>query len=167
MTDNTKTLILMRHAKSSWSDLALQDYDRPLNHRGCQDAEVIGEWLSLNADKPDLVLCSSAQRAVQTASLVSYSFDLASSDIEFREDLYLASVSHLHALVTQTLKEVSSLMLIGHNPGLETLLINLCSEVESQANGKVFTTANCAIISISDTMNSELVSLIRPKELCI
>ena len=97
----TKTLIIMRHAKSSWDDPDLADYDRPLNERGLRDAPRMAQWLSDAELIPDQVITSAACRASQTASIVANELALESDILETRDlylsgyDTYLEQVSYL------------------------------------------------------------------------
>lgn len=159
-----KILILMRHAKSNWDVAALKDIHRPLSRRGERDAETMGQWLSEQIAPPQLVLCSSAKRAVQTAQLALPAFDLSQTEVEYWEDLYLVSEQHLYRLAMESLNDVSRLMMIGHNPGMEMLLTKMCKNVPVQDNGKVFTTANCAVIEMHSAMQAKLAAFGRPKE---
>lgn len=116
-----KTLFLLRHAKSSWKDDAQSDYDRPLNERGKRDAPSVGRFLRERSLQPDLVLSSSAKRARKTARSV---IDASGYDLELKltDELYLAAPeAYIHEL-SKLPDEVQSVLLVGHNPGLEELL---------------------------------------------
>src|ERR1043166_6098317 len=116
-----KTLILLRHAKSSWKDDSLADIDRPLKDRGISDADLIGEWIRQQKIVPDLVLSSPAKRARQTAELVLKSARLK-VEPRFEERIYEASTRQLFQVLSHVEDAVTSLILIGHNPGFEDLL---------------------------------------------
>ena len=88
------TLITMRHAKSGWDDPGAEDRDRPLSDRGRRDAPRIGQWLHNAAPLPDLILCSSAQRTLETAQAVTGQLDGAPEPIP-RDDLYMARSDRL------------------------------------------------------------------------
>lgn len=115
----TRTLILMRHAKSSWADPGMADIDRPLNRRGRGDAPRMGEWLKSAGLKPDLVLVSPARRTRETfAGLVEgYGSRLPS---EIAPAIYEAEPVALLELVRA--QRLPTVMLLGHNPGCEQLL---------------------------------------------
>lgn len=115
------TLLLMRHAKSSWDDADCTDHDRPLNSRGLRDAPQMGRWLQAQGLRPARIITSSARRARHTAELVAAAFDPPPPIVE-REDLYHATVDQLaRALLALTAAD-DVVLVIGHNPGLEGLL---------------------------------------------
>lgn len=119
-----KTLFLLRHAKSEWSDPDARDFDRALNPRGIKAAGKIGSYMRREGLRPSLVLCSPAERARQTAAIA---LRAAGSTAEVRYDvrIYEASVSTLIEVVSQVEERVDELMLVGHNPSLEGLLLSL------------------------------------------
>lgn len=123
-----KTLYLLRHAKSSWQDTGLTDFDRPLNGRGREEAPLVGRFIRKREIRIDFVLCSPAARARQTAALVKESAALT-AELLFDERIYEADVARLLEVVTQAAESVDALMLVGHNPGLEELLTFLTGEV--------------------------------------
>lgn len=118
-----KTLYIVRHAKSSWDDLTLDDFDRPLNKRGKHDAPLMGNLLNKMGVDPELMLSSPAKRAKATAIAIAEQLDKPKKDIVFNEDIYHASASELIRIISKTDKHINSLMLFGHNPGL-TFLAN-------------------------------------------
>jgi len=122
-----KTLYLLRHAKSSWKDSDLQDFDRPLNGRGEDAAPLVGRYIREQKLKVDLILSSPATRARQTAALVKESAKLA-ADLLYDERIYEAEAARLLEVVTQAAESADALMLVGHNPGLEQLLMLLTGE---------------------------------------
>ena len=115
-----KKLYLIRHAKSSWKDLSLDDYQRPLNKRGKRDAPFMGELLKKKGISPDLILASPALRAKITAETIAEKLN-ASEKLMFNEDIYEASSSTLKSIITQVDDNCSTLFLVGHNPGLNML----------------------------------------------
>ncbi len=116
-----KTLLLLRHAKSSWGNDALADFDRPLNDRGRRDAPRMGQLLKSLDLTPDLIITSTAARAATTAERVAGagSFD---GEIVYTDDLYLADPETYIELARQTNDDVATLMMVGHNPGIEMLV---------------------------------------------
>jgi phosphohistidine phosphatase len=112
-----KRLILLRHAKSLQDD-AKKDKDRPLNARGRADAPRMGSYMHRRRYLPQLVLCSSARRTVETWELVGPELEAAVPS-RFPDALYLASAETIANLVQGTDDHVSTLLVIGHNPGLE------------------------------------------------
>lgn len=124
-----KTLLILRHAKSSWEREDLSDPDRPLAPRGKRDAPRMGELLRKQALLPDLLLTSTAKRARATAELVAEAAGY-SGDIRQESSFYMAGTEeYLEAL--QALPDAyEQVMIVGHNPGLEVLLEDLTGEWE-------------------------------------
>lgn len=119
-----RQLFIMRHAKSSWSDPGMADFDRPLNHRGQTAAPRMGRRLDENDIRVDIILASTARRVRETMDRLESNWDHRAQVI-WEKQLYLASVptllEHLAALDTAW----SRVMLIGHNPGLSELVMHL------------------------------------------
>src|SRR5687767_9333300 len=113
-----KTLFILRHAKSSWDDPDLADFDRPLNGRGKSAAPFMGEVMKREAFEPDVIMSSPAVRARATALLVKESGDL-SAEIRFDERIYEASAQALRQVAAGIDDSFRSAMLVGHNPGME------------------------------------------------
>ena len=124
-----KTLYLIRHAKSSWDDMALADEDRPLNRRGKRDAPKVGERLAKRRPKPDLILSSPATRAVMTAEIIAKKLDYKRSKIVLDDRLYAVSADDLLEVIHQLDDKVERVMLIGHNPELTGLAHRLSSKI--------------------------------------
>lgn len=169
-----KRLILMRHAKSDWSQDGLTDFERPLNKRGVKDASKMGKWMAerIKASRvslPRLILCSSARRTRQTKDLFLLSLQSAGVDSHGikqhdLDSMYLASTSTLVDLVHQHLNNHHSLMLIAHNPGMDGIVSHYCPAPPLSNSGKLMTTANISIIEFDDLLNPQLVALQRPRE---
>lgn len=113
-------LTLFRHAKSSWADPLLNDFDRPLNERGQQAAPAMGAWITAQKIRPDLVICSSALRTRQTLAAIRPHLH-GNPTVRHAKALYLASAETLLKLIQATDSGMAHLMLVGHNPGLEDL----------------------------------------------
>lgn len=124
-----KQLFLLRHAKSSWDDDSLDDFDRPLNPRGKKAAPMMGNVIKERDIAPDIILCSPAKRTKQTLKLVNETAKLE-TDITFEEAIYDSSVADLRNLLKKQKRSVNSILLIGHNPGLEELLEELTGKYE-------------------------------------
>jgi phosphohistidine phosphatase len=122
-----RTLLLLRHAKSSWKDSDLRDFDRPLNQRGLKAAPAIGRLIRKRKLQPDLVLSSPAERARQTTQLVIEAAGLK-TELRYDERIYEASVARLMGIVSELDDEAGIVMLVGHNPGFEELLEVLTGE---------------------------------------
>src|ERR1700682_1700292 len=111
-----KTLLLLRHAKSSWKDDAVKDFDRPLNQRGLKAAPSVGRRMRKRKLEPDLVLSSPAERARQTTELVLESGGLE-TELRYDERIYEATGARLFEIVAQIEDDANIAMLVGHNPG--------------------------------------------------
>ncbi|MDP2696849.1 histidine phosphatase family protein [Thalassospira sp.] len=122
-----KTLLLLRHAKSSWTEVGRSDHDRSLNGRGEKAAPVMGRFLQKNGLIPDLILCSTAQRAVQTLSLLGRDF-ARKANVVYNEDLYMADDRTLRDCLRQSPDEAATVLMIGHNPGLEDFAARLAGD---------------------------------------
>ena len=122
-----KTLYLNRHAKSSWDDPSLADFDRPLNKRGKRDAPFMGEVLSKLVPAPDVIYSSPANRALTTAKIIGNAFDYREADIIEDINIYESAVSELLRIVNSTSNEHNSIMMFGHNPTF-TMASNFLSD---------------------------------------
>jgi phosphohistidine phosphatase len=142
------TLYLLRHAKSSWADPRLPDRERPLAPRGRRDAKRIAEHLRRLEVEAELVLCSRAVRTRETLELVRPA--LATSTVELEEELYGASSDELLARIGLVPDAVASVMLIGHNPGLQELALVLASGGDEPERLEAkFPTAALATLALS------------------
>jgi phosphohistidine phosphatase len=129
-----KTLLLLRHAKSSWDDSSLSDHDRPLKPRGIKSAGRIGRLIDAQKLRPDLVLCSTAVRARETLRLVLEEVD-STVPVEYTDRLYHCS-PEVFATVLQSIEwDLPSVMLVGHNPGLEEFLTHLTGQQQTMPTG--------------------------------
>jgi phosphohistidine phosphatase len=161
-----KTLLIMRHAKSSWANTRLGDHDRPLNDRGRRDAPRMGRLLLDQGLTPELIVTSSAERALSTAEAVALASDYGESIVVTRE-LYHADPESILEVVGRDGGDAGSVLVVGHNPGMAEL-VDLLTGVADR-----FTTANIAHLSIgidswadlSLSSAVELHDLWRPKEL--
>ena len=143
------TLCLLRHAKSSWDDASIQDFDRPLAPRGEEAAPRMAAYMAAQGLQPELILCSPAVRARQTLALVLPKL-AGQPSIEFEEGLYLASASALLARIRKVRGNTHCLLLVGHDPGMHGLAVELSGrgapeDLKSLANK--FPTAGLAVIS--------------------
>ncbi len=112
-----KTILLLRHAKSAWSDASLSDHDRPLSRRGERAAKALADHLADQSPRPDLILCSTATRARQTLAPLVALWSPA-PPISLEKALYLAPENVLMARLRQLPDDVGAVMLIGHNDGI-------------------------------------------------
>ncbi len=119
-----RTLILVRHAKSSW-DFDVDDHQRPLSGRGRRDAKAVGRLLTDLSLRPDRVLCSTAARTRETWN-GAMAGGASAGEVRFDRAIYHAWVPELVSLVRQTPESIATLMMIGHAPGIPDLVDHLC-----------------------------------------
>lgn len=165
----------MRHAKSSWDDPALDDFDRPLGPRGRKAARRMGGYIEREGLAPDLVVCSAARRARETWRLAREEIggDIRSS---VTRSLYLASPDRLLRAIRRVPDSAGRLLVIAHNPGIQELAIRLDAD-DGRGSGPSagmrakFPTAALAILSVDARSWSEaaggrarLVKFVRPRQ---
>ena len=160
-----KTLLVMRHAKSSWREEDLADHERPLNARGRRDGPRMGEWLAAQGLAPDLVVTSSARRACATAELVAAQLD-PPPPLLVEADLYHA---HPDAYLDAARRHGAGdrVLLVGHNPGVEDLIQELCGVWERMPTAAV-AVLELAIeswASLPSPPAATLAAHVRPKDL--
>ncbi len=119
-----KSLLILRHAKSSWKIKYLSDHDRPLNKRGKRDAPRMGQLMRNEDLVPDLILTSSAERASETAAAVAEACGYE-DEIQIVRSFYHGSIGSYHDVLSQVKEENSLVLMVGHNPGLEDFLEEL------------------------------------------
>ena len=169
-----KQLLLLRHAKSSWDDPVLADFDRPLAPRGLKAAPRMGRELARRDWLPDLALVSPAQRTRETWRLVSAELP-ARVPVEFAEALFEATAGDILAEVQQAIASAGCLLVLGHNPGLEDLARRLAGpRSDAGARRKLeekFPTGALARFVVDDDWadlafgTGRLTHCIRPKDL--
>ncbi len=160
-----KKLLLLRHAKSSWADPGLADFDRPLNERGLYAAPLMGRLMRERKLRPDLIICSPAERARQTVSLVIGAAGL-DAPLRFDERIYDATSSRLFEIVSQIEDTASETLLVGHNPGFEELLERLTGEARHMATGTLaFVTLDIEKWNKLRDGGGRLEWIMKPKEL--
>jgi len=159
------TLYLLRHAKSSWDDAAQPDFERPLSNRGRKACGLIGEFIREKEIDFDLVLVSTAVRTRETIELIKERAKFR-GEVRYDERIYEATVAQLQEIISQLDNERASVLLVGHNPGIEELLALLTGEQQR------VTTANFAKIKIkAPKWSANLANkgtldwLVRPKEI--
>jgi phosphohistidine phosphatase len=121
-----KTLILARHAKSSWKHPQLTDHERPLNKRGRTDAPRMAAHLARNHPRPALIVTSTAERARITAETLAHAFGPGPGAPRQEPELYLATPGTLLAIARALDDQADSAMLVGHNPGMTDFINLLC-----------------------------------------
>lgn len=163
-------LLLLRHAKSDWS-IDMDDFSRPLKKRGRKAAKRIGRWLYEQRLIPDTILCSPAERTLMTAQRVCRQLDIDESAIICDPRIYEADAQTLLTVLKTSCHE-QRVLLVGHNPGLEDLLLKLTPHsVPLSANGKCLPTAALAQLTFESEWtdlaegSAQLVALIRPDSL--
>ena len=139
-----KTLYLLRHAKSSWDDPELADHDRPLAPRGLRNIAALAAHVRAKGISPSLILCSSAQRARETLAGVLPALD-TEVEILIEDGLYGAGAAQLIARLREVGESVPSVMLIGHNPGLE----DLAARLDGRTSGAPLPTAALATFELA------------------
>lgn len=167
-----KVLYVLRHAKSSWDDPAVADHERPLAPRGKKAAERMAAHFRQHQIIPTLVLCSDARRARQTLKPIE-DFLAGRSELRFEDDLYAATAEQLLRHVRSLPEVVPSVMLVGHNPGLQDLVLLVARRgAKEQAAAAKFPTGALARLELDlerwnqvgqDT--GELTELVLPREL--
>lgn len=126
-----KTLTLFRHAKSSWDDPGLVDFDRPLNARGKRDAPVMAQRLKAAGIRPSLIISSPANRAWATAKIVAGEISYPAEFLQRDRDLYHAGASRLLDVIAAQDEGFKNMLVVAHNPGLTTLANDLVPGVSS------------------------------------
>jgi phosphohistidine phosphatase len=111
-----KHLWLVRHAKSSWKDPSLGDFDRPLNRRGLSDAPEMGRRLAAGSTRPQVLVSSPAVRAKTTAEFIAAALGYPAEEIRWEDRIYHASTFELIRLIRQMADDIESAMFFGHNP---------------------------------------------------
>ncbi|HKK24587.1 MAG TPA: histidine phosphatase family protein [Gracilimonas sp.] len=114
-----KQILLLRHAKSSWDDPGLKDFDRPLAERGLRDAPLMGQFIKKAGYDPAAIFSSTATRAKQTSQLAMKAGGIDSDMIHWNEDLYYGSMSHYIDQIQAASDDHERIMLVGHNPIIE------------------------------------------------
>ncbi len=148
-----KTLFLLRHAKSTRDDPSIEDHERPLNARGHDDAKAIGQHIKDAGYAPALVMCSTAQRTQETYGHIAPF--LGGAKLILERELYLASATRLLRHIRAAPEDAASLMLIGHNPGIESLALLLTRQAAAGAQsslrremGEKFPTGSLAVLDL-------------------
>ena len=158
------TLYLLRHAKSSWDDRSIPDFERPLTNRGREACATIGEFIHEKGIDFELVCVSTAIRTRETIELIRERAKFR-GEVRYDERIYEATVSQLLEIISQIDNHRESVLLVGHNPGIEELLALLTGEHQH------VTTANFAKIKLKATKwSAKLINegtlewIVRPKE---
>lgn len=119
-----KTLLIVRHGKSSWEYEGISDIDRPLKLRGIKDSYRMAEWLANNDYFPDMIISSPAARALNTATIFARSLKLEGLSIVINDSMYHDDEFEILRMITKTNSSIATLAVFGHNPVL-TNLVNI------------------------------------------
>ncbi len=111
-----KKIILIRHAKSSWDDPNLTDFERPLNKRGKRDAPFMGKLLKKEKIMPDLIISSPAVRAITTAQIISEELDYPKKKIVIEDCIYESGIKEIESIIQKLDNKLNTVFLFGHNP---------------------------------------------------
>jgi len=143
-----KEIIFVRHAKSDWGNEYLKDVDRHLSEKGYRDAYFSSEWFLKNKNKPELILASTATRALNTALIFTRAMGLDMKNFALEEKIYEASLKTLLSVVRTLDNSLASVMLFGHNPSLTSI----CNELSDDLFFDDIPT--CGIVSYSFNVKS-------------
>lgn len=122
-----KNLVLIRHAKSDWTDVSISDFDRPLNKRGLLDAPDMADAVFCTGVKPGVMLSSPALRAMTTANMFADAFGFKKEKIEFHQEIYNKGAMEIIDLIGKVPSSVNTVFLFGHNPNITFLASYLTS----------------------------------------
>jgi phosphohistidine phosphatase len=167
-----RELFLLRHAKSAWPE-GVADYNRPLKKRGKKAALLMGEWLLSQDLSPDWIVSSHADRARETAEKLCKGLQIKKHGLLYFDDrIYEASIESLKSVLADCPSFKQRVLIVGHNPGLDNLLIDLVAEsLIPDDDDKILGTANLARISLPDDWNQldkgcgQLISITKPKDI--
>ncbi|NIJ37228.1 phosphohistidine phosphatase [Sphingopyxis panaciterrae] len=171
-----KSLTILRHAKSGWDAAVERDFDRPINARGQRGAELIGQWLKRQKLPVDRIIASPAVRVTQTLDIFQPAAELDGLEPHWDRRIYLASAATLIDTLRETGHDAENLLISGHNPGLEDLILMLVPDtaddaLRAQVEQKLPTSALARLeLDIDDwqaldTGIARLTAFIRPRDL--
>ena len=161
-----KTLLLMRHAKSSWADAGQPDFARPLNERGRQAAPLMGRFLRAHYPQLARIISSPAERARETAQL-AYTAAQYDCPLDYDARIYEASAARLLTIVNEIAEPGNTVLLVGHNPGMEDFvrLLTAAPPERMPTAAVACITFELATWRAVTAHTGCLVKLIRPKEI--
>ena len=161
-----KTLLLMRHAKSSWGNPSLSDHDRSLNKRGEGACRLMGSFLVNSSTIPDKIISSTAVRARETVVGLLETISLE-NEVAYNRDLYHADVATLLEQLQPLPDEIKVAMLVGHNPGMDVFLDVICDVQDHMPTAAIaeieFKTSRWG--ELSESTPARLKHLWKPKEI--
>jgi len=165
-----KELWLLRHGKSD-RDVIMDDFDRPLKKRGKQDARRMGNWMKQQQLIPDVIVCSPANRAMATAKLAAAELGIEAATIRQDQRLYFQGIEQLKAVSADYLTQHRRILLVGHNPDLEDLTLDLTGPAAMTEATKLLPTAALARLLLTNDHHNlksgcaQLLSITRVKDL--
>ena len=163
-----KSLFLIRHAKSSWENPNLRDFDRPLNPRGLRDAPFMAKLLKGHQEQVDVIVSSPANRAISTAHFFAKEFGLSTNAILQKKSIYEAYPEDVLLVIQALDDQHQSALVFGHNPTFTALANQFSKEGEYIANvptcGIIHIESNVTKWSDLDSLNSKLVAFYYPKQ---
>lgn len=169
-----KTIYLLRHAKSSWKAEGAEDIDRPLSKRGRKAAAAMADYLAAQAIAPAQILCSPARRTRQTLERMEEKLD-AAIPVRYEKAIYMAEAPALLHRLHRLSDDLPSVMVIGHNPGMERLALMLASDGVQEARDKLaakYPTGALAVLTSEIEHwrdlapdSARLAAFVRPKDL--
>jgi phosphohistidine phosphatase len=145
-----KTIILVRHAKSSWDDHTLSDFERPLSDRGKQDAPEMADRLQKKQKKIDAFISSPAKRAKKTAVIFAKAYDVDKEEVLLKDELYLANEKTFFDVISKLPESMNTIAVFSHNPGLTDFANALTDEI------RVDNVPTCGIFAVSSDAASWL-----------
>jgi phosphohistidine phosphatase len=170
--DTSRRIIVLRHAKADWPSVA--DHERPLADRGRRDAPAAGRWLAGTGIVPDLVLCSTAARTRETWKLFAHELPTRPRTV-YEERLYEAAPGQLIEVLQEVPEDVATVLLVGHNPGVQGLTEVLAGEHEGDTLPELrstgFPTAAVAVLAVEGPWKAlepgvaRLTTFVTPKDL--
>lgn len=153
--DVPRSIVLLRHAKADWPDVA--DHDRPLADRGRRDAPAVGEWFAANGIAPQLTLCSSAARTRETWKLVVPKLPERPRTV-YDDRLYEASTGEIIAVLNEVPDDTTDVLVVAHNPGVQSVADVLAGSAEGDALERMsrggFPTSALAVIRFTGSWKS-------------
>ncbi len=167
---NQRELLILRHAKSDRGSGPESDFDRPLTNRGNKQAAAVGKWMKQQKLLPDYIVSSPAKRAKLTAYAVAEKLGMAQQDIHFDDTIYMAGIQSLLRVLTLCPENAQTVMIVGHNPGLDDLLQYLVDNPPLTETGKLMTTASLARVFLPKDWShlerhcGKLIDINRPRD---
>jgi phosphohistidine phosphatase len=172
-----KTLLLLRHAKSAWSDPRLDDHERPLSRRGERAAKAMADHIVRHGPRPDLILCSTAMRTRQTLAPLVKRLTAPAPPIALEKALYLASEDVLLAHLQAVADDVATVLLIAHNDGIWRLAEALAGSGPADSLAALrekYPTGTLVTLRAPDRpwrelapASAELLAFVRPRDLAV